>query len=211
MLPVGQKVRPSMSVLSLGECRDGCRHAAARSARETRPNATRSEHDDVVATPASAEPGCRVSQHNGWSAGDRNLLQLAPCEECDEPAVRRPEWKRAALCSRHRLRRPHWPLVAARFGTRIVHRPRTRCGDHQARSQVVRCCPYLQRRDRQRTVFSGGGILNSTRSGASCAGSGHSQGDDRCGDHAITANAATSQAMRFDRDATGTVGARLAW
>src|ERR1044072_6177015 len=91
-----------MSVLSGGECRDGGRHAAGADAKYAATH--RSENDHIVATPATTEPAVRISHHNGWSAGDRDLLQLASCEECDEPTVLRPEWKRGALGSLYRPR-----------------------------------------------------------------------------------------------------------
>ena len=62
------------------------------------------EHDHVVAAPTPAAPCARVAQHDRFAAVDLDFLQLATCEEPDEPAVRRPEWKRPTLGSRNR---PH--------------------------------------------------------------------------------------------------------
>ena len=126
MPPVREKVRPPMGGLSVGERSDGCRHAAVVGhAKQAR---TRSiEHDDVVATPAPAAPACCVSQRQlpGWSAGDRNLLQLARREKGDESAVGRPERKRAALGSLYRPRLPggQWsqPDLERRLGTGHEH------------------------------------------------------------------------------------------
>src|SRR6185503_15791909 len=106
MSRVWQEVRPAMGVLSVSERRDRCRHAAAaRHAKQARTERS-IEHNDVVATPAAPSPSCRVGQLEGWSAGDRNFLQLAAGEEGDELAIGRPEWKRAALGSLDRPRLP---------------------------------------------------------------------------------------------------------
>ena len=171
-----------MGVLSVGERRDGCRHAAAaRHAKEARTQRS-IEHDDVVATPAPAAPACRVGQLRGWSAGDRNLLQLAPGEEGDELAVGRPERKRSALGS---LIGRASPLASGRSqiwnaawapATNTMLRPSGEIASCAARPVPPAAGP-------PKTVFSGGAIVNWTGSGAIVRGAGHSQCDDRCGDH----------------------------
>ena len=182
MLPVREKVRPPMRVLSVGERGDGCRHAAA--ARHAKQARTRRsiEHDDVVATPAPAAPACRVGQLHGGPAGDRNLLQLAPREEGDELAVGRPERKRAALGSLYRPRLPagQWPQpdLERGLGTGDEHDVAAIGRDSKLCSAACPSCGgpakdrLLRRRDRELD-----------RVWRDRGGAGHSQGDDRCGDH----------------------------
>src|SRR5437016_477237 len=104
MPAVRQEAWAPMSSLALAEHRCGSRHASrSRYFLERRVSRRRKDNHAVLAPRATTKVRS-IAQRDRRSARHIDFLDLAGCEEAEEPAVRRPEWRHGLVSPRQLAR-----------------------------------------------------------------------------------------------------------
>ena len=127
--------RPSLGGVGLGPRASRRRRGRRRADRIV---AAAVEQDHAVGAPGAVDAGGRIADRLWRPAGDVDLAQLAPRDEREKAAVRRPERPPRALGARQRARLERVERVAPRSARAGRRRRRTRASGRRARSAAGR-------------------------------------------------------------------------